>query len=346
MKKKTLKAVGALTGAAVLATGFIPANEAAIVEENAVPAVDAIDGVKVEMGEEVSYDEIAEVKGEFAFCQDHVAPADEVFNLFGTVTTGICAKPGFAMDEVKKEDYYINVGGQIKKAATYTIEQLKEMEAESKNMVCSCGTSAAVVQTKVTGVAIADIVEMAEIEEGVNTITMRSADGYGIAMPLEYVLDKEALLVYAIADQEIPAGEGSVQVWMPETVAKYFTRQVTEIELTAEEDVPELIGVDDEYRVKSIINRLPKDTFAVGDQIVFEGYADDCGVAIESIEFSLDGGKTWTVCETEGAVADKWVTWSFAYVAEAEGTYKLDVRARNAEGKVTPLASSVVFTVE
>ena len=104
--------------------------------------------------------------------------------------------------------------------------------------------------------------------------------------------------------------------------------------------------MDDEYRVKSIINRLPKDTFAVGDQIVFEGYADDCGGAIESIEVSLDGGKTWTVCETEGAVADKWVTWSFAYVAEAEGTYKLDVRARNAEGKVTPLASSVVFTVE
>ena len=125
MKKKTLKAVGALTGAAVLVSGFIPANEAVIVEENKTPAPEAIDGVKVEMGKEASYDEIANVKGEFAFCQDHVAPADEVFNLFGTVTTGICAKPGFAMDEVKKEDHYINVGGQIKKAASYSIEQLK-----------------------------------------------------------------------------------------------------------------------------------------------------------------------------------------------------------------------------
>ena len=38
MKKKTLKAVGALTGAAVLVSGFIPANEAAIVEENKTPA--------------------------------------------------------------------------------------------------------------------------------------------------------------------------------------------------------------------------------------------------------------------------------------------------------------------
>ena len=64
MKKKTLKAVGALTGAAVLVSGFVPANEAAIVEENKTPAPEAIDGVKVEMGEEASYDEIANVKGE------------------------------------------------------------------------------------------------------------------------------------------------------------------------------------------------------------------------------------------------------------------------------------------
>lgn len=345
MKKKTLKAVGALTGVAVLATGYIPVNEASVVEEKAtLPASDEL-GVSVETGEEIQYKEVANVEGDFLFCQDQVTPADDVFNLFGTVTTGICAKPGFAMDEVEKEDHYINVGGKIKKSASYTIEQLKEMEAETKNMVCSCGTSRAVAQAKVTGVKIADIVEMAEIEDDVNTITMRSADGYGIAMPLEYVLEKDAMLVYAIDDQDIPAKEGSVQVWMPETVAKYFTRQVTEIELSAEAEVPELIGVDEEYRVKSIVNRMAKDTFSVGEQITFEGYADDCGVSIEAIEFSMDGGKTWTVCETKDAAADRWVCWSFAYVAEEAGTYKLEVRARNAEGVVSPLASTIVFEV-
>ena len=102
----------------------------------------------------------------------------------------------------------------------------------------------------------------------------------------------------------------------------------------------------DAQRAKiSVLNRFD-DAFAVGDQITFEGYADDFDVAIDAVEFSLDGGKTWTACSTEGATADKWVYWHFAYVTEAPGTYKLDVRARTAEGRVSPLASSVVFTVE
>ena len=60
----------------------------------------------------------------------------------------------------------------------------------------------------------------------------------------------------------------------------------------------------------------------------------------------MDGGESWTRCETAGATADRWVCWKFAFDAEAAGAFKLDVRARTASGTISPLASSVIFAVE
>lgn len=339
MKKKTWKAVGAAASAAMLVSGYAPiaVQEA----EHETPETDGLTTADAQ-----SYDTIANVKGTFTYHQDQITPADEVFNLFGSVTTGICAKPGFALEAMEREDHYINIGGSVKKCASYSLADLEKMNAETRNMVCSCGTGSALAQARVTGVPLSQLLPLSELEEGVNAITMKSADGYAVSMPLEYVLEKEAMLVYAIGDQRIPSAQGSVQIWMPDTVAKYFTRQVTELELSVRDDAPAVKTADDDWRVKvSLVNRMAKDTFAVGDLIIFEGYADDCGIAIEALEFSMDGGATWTECKTDGAASDRWVCWSFAFEAEQAGTFKLDVRARNAEGLITPLSSSMVFTV-
>lgn len=350
MKKKGLKIASGITGAACLLGGcasspamVAPVADVAVPQET--PGQEA--EVKIEERAEETYTKVANVQGNFAFVQDELTPPDEIFNLFGTAATYACAKPGFAFDEVNRQEYYINVSGNIKKACTVSIKDLEKMESVNKEMVCTCAMSLTAAQASVRGVRVADIISMAELEDGVNTITMKDASGYGIPMPLSYVLEKDALLVYEIGDVPLTTSQGApVQVWMPDTVAKYFTRQVTEIELTAEEEVPEVQGPEEQYRAKvNVINRF-QNSFAVGDLVAFEGYADDCGTAIAAVEFSMDGGETWTTCETKDATGDHWVYWHFEYVTEAAGTYKLDVRAVTEEGTVSPLASSVVFTVE
>lgn len=171
----------------------------------------------------------------------------------------------------------------------------------------------------------------------------RARTGYTSTLPLQYVLDKDALLVWQIGNEDNPSG---LQVWMPTTVAKYFTRQVVEIEALHSDEEITVEGAAEEQRAKiSILNHM-NDVSAVGDEIIFSGYADDCGTAITAVEFSMDGGKTWTSCATENAVSYRWVAWNFAYTAEKAGTYKLDVCARTADGTVSPLAASVVFVVE
>ena len=178
-------------------------------------------------------------------------------------------------------------------------------------------------------------------------MTAYGADGYGEPLPLQYALDKNALLVYQVNGEELKASEGSsLQLWMPETVARYFTRNIASIELTREDAVPEVASVDPMYRNKiEIKNSADGCAFEAGDEITFEGVADDCGSPIAAIEFSFDGGRTWTACDTDGATADKWVNWQFTASFEEKGDYEMTVRARTADDVVSPLSASLAFAV-
>lgn len=324
-KRKVLGAVGA---AVLLANGAAIADQA---EANIIVNTEA---------QEKEYQEVANVAGEFSFHQEAITPSDEIFNIFGTAATGICAKPAFAMDATAEDAvYYVNVSGKVKRNYSATLAQLKENGGVKRVMVCSCATSSALAQSSITGVLVKDMLALAGVEEDANAIAFKSADGYTATLPLQYVLDKEAVLAWQIGDSVNPAG---LQVWMPSTAAKYFTRQVAEIELLTAD-----VSVDaPEQRAKISILNTMEETVKAGNALTFSGYADDCGTAIAAVEFSMDGGKTWTTCETANADANRWVCWNFDYVAEVPGTFKLDVRAVTADGTVSPMASSVVFTVE
>ena len=298
--------------------------------------------------DDVSYVSVANAQGAFTFNQEGVTPNDELFNVFGTAILSMCSKPApeLAAEQDGVANYYVNVGGQVKENFTVNLSELDDEEQEAL-MGCSCATGSPFGQAAVIGVPLASVVGMAELEDGVNTVTAYGADGYGEPLPLQYALDKNALLVYRVNGEELKASEGSsVQLWMPETVARYFTRNIASIELTREDAVPEVASVDPMYRNKiEIKNTSDGCVFEAGDEITFEGVADDCGSPVAAIEFSFDGGRTWTACETDGATADKWVNWQFTTSFEEKGDYRMTVRAKTADGMVSPLAATLLFEV-
>ena len=103
MKKDMKRILSGAAGAAMLASG-------------AVQTAAAETGCDVTVNETgAEYSKVADVQGTFSFDQDVLTPPDEVFNLFGTAVTGVCAKPDFIFG-TQKADYYINVGGKITKA--------------------------------------------------------------------------------------------------------------------------------------------------------------------------------------------------------------------------------------
>lgn len=89
-------------------------------------------------------------------------------------------------------------------------------------------------------------------EANVNTVTLVSEDGYSTALPLEYVMARNAVVTYEINGEDLSASVGGTnQLWIDSTAAKYFTRNIVEIKVTYEESVPATPGteaaVDGEY---------------------------------------------------------------------------------------------------
>ena len=348
MKKENLtKLVTGATSAVVLLAGCAPTTlpqqaqavpaqaEAVAAQQESVYALSATEGKRE------AFTAVKNVQGAFSFDQDQLTPADEAFNLFGTVLTGMCAKPAFALEN-DRSDFYVNVGGQIKKSYSVSLRSLAEKE-QTTTMLCSCATGPASANVRATGVPVSDILQLTEDAKEVNAISFVSSDGYSQKLPLSYVLEKKAMIVYQVNGERVPSG---TQLYIPETVAKYFTRDVVDIELSKEEVLPEVEQRDEKLRAEvTIKNYADGCTFRPGETVTFEGYADDLGDPIAAVEFSLDGGESWTSYETEGATAERWVYWHFDYQPEAEGTYQLSVRARTESGRVSPLAASLTFHV-
>ena len=127
---KVLGMMGA--GLALAGTGVAPLAALADVDASSVQVIER---------EAIEYDKIPNVTGGFSFCQDALTPGDDVFNLFGTATTTVCAKPGFAFDQVSHESYYLNIGGEVQKVYTVGLDQIEQMESEMQEMRCTCGMS-------------------------------------------------------------------------------------------------------------------------------------------------------------------------------------------------------------
>ena len=345
MKDSRKTALAGLAGATVAAC---VAPLAAVAETPAVygaatgPAVRAVESVEIPgAGCAVVHN----VQGTFVFNQDEVTPSDDLFNIFGATVESMCSKPTVASAQDNGvASYYVNVGGDIKKAYTVNIAEMED-DAVENVLVCSCATGGTLAQAAVVGVPVEKVISVAELEDGVNTFTAVGADGYGVPMPLQYVLDNKAMLVYEMNGGKVAAG--TTQLWMPKTVAAYFTRDIVSLRLTKEEAVPAVNTAALDRRGKvEIVNTSDTALFHTGDAITFKGHADDLGAPIVALEVSLDGGETWTLCPTDGATADRWVSWEFTTQIADPGIYELTVRALTDDGVISPIAATTRFTVE
>ncbi|MFR5091265.1 MAG: hypothetical protein ACLTDR_03890 [Adlercreutzia equolifaciens] len=171
-----------------------------------------------------------------------------------------------------------------------------------------------------------------------------SADGTETMLPLGYVIGRHGVLSYEINEEALTASVGgSNQLWMTRTPANYFVRDVVEIVVSAEDEAPAVPGEGDEQsqqperrrasgRAGSRIAMIAPLTVEAGRPVRFEGYAEDYGVPIVTVQFSLDDGENCTDYDVSGSTGDRWVHWTFEYTPEAPGTYCLLVRSVNERG--------------
>lgn len=78
-----------------------------------------------------------------------------------------------------------------------------------------------------------------------------------------------------------------------------------------------------------------------GRPVQVKGYAQDFGSAVTAVQFSCDGGDTWTTYDTPKADPDCNVNWTFEFTPPEAGIYELLVRAVRNDGKTSPQPARV-----
>lgn len=83
--------------------------------------------------------------------------------------------------------------------------------------------------------------------------------------------------------------------------------------------------------------------YYAGRPIAFSGYVDDFERPIAAMEFSLDGGTSWTAYPTEAVDKSRGVNWQFVYTPPRAGRYLLQARPVTADGTPSPLVAGFPF---
>lgn len=176
-----------------------------------------------------------------------------------------------------------------------------------------------------------------------NVVLFTCADGREEKFSLKMLIERGAVVVNKVNGEDIAGVMGGAnQLWIPGLPAKYFLRDIVRIEFLSEQEEPVLPDfVDDgrDYQNRPNVAAACDRDGRVGFPLKIEGWADDFDKAISGVEFSVDGGASWSFYETPQSVPGKITTWSFSWTPSEPGDVAMMVRAVNEDGVHSPVAA-------
>ena len=313
-----------------------------------------VDASWLDLEDDSGYVRASNVQGTFTFNQAGTTPSDALFNIFGATLTSMCSKPAVELtsDAEGVANYYVNVGGHIEKEFTVDVRSLSEDASEETLMACSCATGAPFGQAAVLGVPLSSVIEMADLEEGVNTVTAYGADGFGQPLPLASCAREErdgsrVSGKRASSADRRPGVEPARLRDDAETAARLLRAQHRRHRVDARgcgtrrsAGGPVLPQQSQHHELCRWMHLLSRRRDHVRRRGGRSGKPDCRSGTLLRRRPYLDD-----VRNDEAPAADKWVNWQFSTSFDEAGDYRMTVRARTADDLVSPLAATLLFTV-
>lgn len=319
--------------------------------------------------DEVKYDvlegitSIADVQGEFSYDQDKLQTrnisTNTLYDPQGADGTRIFKhfsgmKPDPENDGVY-DSFTISITGDVENPCTFTMRELIE-KAPSETHIgthhCEFnGFGGPMISSReFTGVPLTWLLEQAKPKEGANGIA------YGWhERSFEYLERFPAYVAYQFEGEPLTYEEGYPNVlWIMDGFAGAIVKATTEIKVISGDEIPEpyLPGC---YKFDGHLDNTPSvgicqlvegQVLPAGEPHTFEGYAHAYQLGIANVEFSMDGGETWTTFDTMESTDGKWVYWYFTWTPPAEGAYVLSVRTTSKTGMMSYTANEKMFIVK
>ncbi|MEG0503510.1 MAG: molybdopterin-dependent oxidoreductase, partial [Raoultibacter sp.] len=309
---------------------------------------------------------VANVEGDFKIDQEKTQDQEGVFSYdwmhayydnmrHGAGVNGL----NLEMPQSLFDEWTITVKGNVNKEYTAKLPELiKEAEADgaivekTSKMVCNWNPigGGGVTNTEITGIPVSWLIEKADgYKDSTTGVRALRADGSSKrAFPKDKVDNNEALLVYKIGGEYLDATRGyPCTNWVEGVDAQINSKQIDTYLVTDEaiDFTDPWAGNPNGWRNEAgdAMNRPNASILGVpdgllvqnGEPFTFTGYVDAYDEKVANMEFSMDGGTTWTKYELGDTDRNKMVWWSFAYTPEKEGAYCLTVRATTASGEVS-----------
>lgn len=241
MSKKKVLAGIATSGLMVASMG---ATGAAAFADTAAPEA-APEAAEFSLAEAVASTarQVAEVQGTFSFTQADVSSDEEIARAVDA-SAYLCGGKGAEATDVAAEDWTIAVQGAVESPYAMTVAELQaDPDVQQVLMGCSCAANpaggSASFNAHVTGVAMKVLVDKAGAAANANTVVFTSADGYEVALPLDYVTSRFCPIVFDVNGSPLCETVGGTnQLWLGSTSAKYFARDIVAITVEARQTPP------------------------------------------------------------------------------------------------------------
>ena len=212
-----------------------------------------------------------------------------------------------------------------------------------------------IANAEVTGIPFETICEMAGVTG--DAVTLVCEEGKS-TFKVDWLIEKKAILVFQMNGENLPSELGYPCAMLTEgTGASSSRRYITELQFLDSADVTKwkndvpgtlVPGEDDTYfnkPVAAFLNVQDGQIFTDTNTVTFEGYADGFNEQVTEIQFSLDRGKTWQVCDTSSSTIDRWIYWSYTLEGLEPGSYDLRMRVVTETGRVIPQDVDTVFHI-
>lgn len=244
---------------------------------------------------------------------------------------------------VDEHVWSLSVSGAVDKPLKLSLADLRGLPSVTEYVTLECisnNVGGKLMSTgRFTGVSLRDLIAMANPRPNGTWAAFKASDGYAESLPMSLIAGAPELLVaYDLDGAPLPNAHGfPARVLLPGHYGMKGPKWLDSIELVDHESGGywEMQGWDHNAVVKTT-SRI--DVPADGD-ILKLGSMSLAGVAfagsrgVRTVEYSTDGGGTWTAADVKPPLSPlTWVLWSATWSPGGEGVFHLQVRATDGTG--------------
>jgi DMSO/TMAO reductase YedYZ molybdopterin-dependent catalytic subunit len=260
----------------------------------------------------------------------------------------------FTDPSVDAQGWSLSIAGLVNRPQSLSIDQLRALPGVTEYVTMECvsnNVGGGLISTgSFGGVSLKDLLATASPSARGTWVAFTARDGYTESIPLSLVQGApEILLAYDLDGAPLPMGHGfPARILIPGHYGMKGPKWLDRIELVDRESGGfwEQQGWDHNAVIKTTARF---DVPADGDLVklapqTLAGVAFAGTRGITKVEYSTDGGRTWSAASFKAPLSPyTWVLWEATWTPPSEGAFRLAVRAADGSGTLQSSAVSASY---